>query len=363
MRHGVQRALAVLLAVGGGCVGEAGPAGATGPAGAAGAPGAAGPAGAIGPAGPSGRLPDPTDTSFAFAVTNNNGGGVAHRGVNAVTLDFDGTTAGPMRVVSSRVSRPPAVDGRDEGTAPWGGFESNVTFSVGNGMTGVAGATLRSAYDDQHIYFFARWRETTDGGQTVAASTARRQYAHNGTAWSRGGDEDRALFIFPIDDARFATGGCVSGCHQANMSMAAPAGTNWDAWHWKSARTAPSQTADDQWLDDGTFSGRMNNGRNDDEGLAAYVEPGTATVPALMPATARPGGGVINGPLWVWEAVPFNPAQAWANGDSFPGVYARLPTGSRADVRAVGRFDATTGTWVLELSRLRRTGNRDDVAF
>jgi len=44
-------------------------------------------------------------------------------------------------------------------------------------------------------------------------------------------------------------------------------------------------------------------------------------------------------------------------------VYARLPSGSRADVRAIGRFDTATGTWTLELRRARRTGNRDDVAF
>jgi hypothetical protein len=108
---------------------------------------------------------------------------------------------------------------------------------------------------------------------------------------------------------------------------------------------------------------RPNNGRNDDEGLSAYVEPGTATLPTLHARDSRGRRRGVNGPLWVWEATPFNPALAWAAGDSFPGVYARLPSGSRADVRASARFDATTGTWTLELKRARNTGNRDDVAF
>lgn len=367
--NGIVRAASLLsIALSLGCSGDVGPAGATGPAGAAGATGATGPAGpagpagatgATGPAGPAGRAPDPTDTSFSFAVTNN--GGAIHRGANALALDFDGTEATPTRVVSARVARPPQIDGRDEGPAPWGGFESAVAFGSGTGNIGIESATLRSAYDDDYIYFFARWTETTGDGQTVGASNARRQYRYNGTAWSRSGDEDRAFFIFPINDTRFRTGGCVSGCHGA--TMAAPTGTHWDVWHWKSARTGPSQTADDQWWDDGTFSARPNNGRNDDEGISAYFEPGAATMPTHMPATARGGGGAINGPLWIWEAAPFNAALPWANGDSFPGVFARLPTGSRADVRAIALFDAATGTWTLELKRLRRTGNRDDVAF
>jgi len=44
-------------------------------------------------------------------------------------------------------------------------------------------------------------------------------------------------------------------------------------------------------------------------------------------------------------------------------VYSRLPSGSRADVRALAQFNATTGTWTLELKRARNTGNADDVAF
>ncbi|MBW2459700.1 MAG: hypothetical protein JRI68_34740 [Deltaproteobacteria bacterium] len=54
-------------------------------------------------------------------------------------------------------------------------------------------------------------------------------------------------------------------------------------------------------------------------------------------------------------------AGGWTNGDTIPGVINRVPTGSRGDVIAVGKF--TTDTWVLEIKRARNTGNGDDVVF
>lgn len=351
-----------------------GPAGAPGAAGAAGMdgmdgmdgmPGAAGAPGAAGMDGMDGvdaTVPDPVDTHFSFAVMNNSGGLPAHRGPNVLTLDFDGAAASATTVVSTRVASPPRMDGRDGGAmAEWGGFESNVMFDEGTAANGITTATLRSVYNDDFIYFFARWTETTADGQTVSASTSRRRYTYSGTAWARAGDEDRASFAFPIDDAGFATGGCASGCH--GTTMAAPTGTLWDVWHWKATRSAPTNTADDEWWDDGTFSARTNNGRNNDEGQGPAFEPGTATLPAYMPAIPTPGASAVAGPVWVWNMAPFNASLAWAAGDYFPGVFTQLPTGSRADVTVVSRFDTATGTWTLEWKRARWTGNGDDVEF
>jgi len=347
-----------------GDVGPAGPAGAdgsdgtAGAAGAAGADGAAGAAGADGMDGVDATVPDPVDTSFSFAVTNNSGG--THRGMDVLTLDFDGAAASGTTVVSTRVTQPPRIDGRDGGeTAEWGGFGSDVTFDAGTAANGITGATLRSVYNDQYIYFFAQWTETTGDGATVGASTTRRQYAYDGSVWSRTGNEDRAFFAFPIDDAAFATGGCTSACH--GTTMAAPTDAIWDVWHWKASRTGPTHTVDDKWWDDGTFAGTPNNGRNSDEGMSAYWEPGSGTAPAWMPADIVAGAGAYDYPVWVWEVVPFDSSLSWASGDSFPGVINRIPTGSRGDTTAVARFD--TDTWTLEIKRARWTGSGDDVQF
>lgn len=341
---------ASLITLAAGCVGAAGP---PGPAGADGADGTDGRDGV------DARVPDPVDTHFAFAVTNNGG---VHRGVDVLGLDFDGTAASATTVVSRRVASPPRLDGHDGGLAEeWGGFESAVAFDTGSGRIGIVAATLRSVYDDGFIYFFAQWTETTGDGAEVGASTSRRRYTYDGTGWTRSGDEDRAFFAFPIDDPGFATGGCSSACH--GTTMAAPAGALWDVWHWKAARTGPSNSADDEWWDDGTFSGRPDNGRNYDAGGAAAFEPGSATLPAYMPAIPTPGASAVAGPVWVWNMAPFDPTLGWVAGDYFPGVFNQLPWGSRGDVTVVSRFDDVAGTWTLEIKRARRTGNGDDVAF
>jgi len=198
----------------------------------------------------------------------------------------------------------------------------------------------------------------------VGASTTRKQYTFDGSAWSRSGNEDRAFFAFPIvgEDTFVANNGCTGGCHAGYMS--AGTGEVWDMWHWKGARTAPTHTADDKWWDDqGSAGAGFEDGHHGDEGMSSYWEPGSSTMPAYMPAEAAAGAGGASYPAWVWEAVPFDPSLAWADGDTLPGVYNRLPTGSRGDVAAVATFDGTTGTWTLELKRARFTGNGDDYQF
>jgi len=346
-----------------GAEGEAGPSGTNGDdgtpgtAGGDGADGATGADGADGVNGVDARVADPADTFMSFAVTNNSGG--THRGVNVVTLDFDGDAPDGSTVVCTRPAAPPRLDGVD-GTDEWGALESDLTFDVGSGNNGIAGATLRCLYDDEYIYFFAQWTETTGDGATIGKSAARKTYTYDGAAWTRTANEDRAFFAFPIDDDGFAAGGCVSACHGG--TMAAPTDKVWDVWHWKAARNGPAFTADDKWWDDGTYAGTPNNGRNSDYGMSSYWEPGASDMPAYMPATAMPGGGALAGPVWVWDAVPFDGALAWAADDGFPGLYNRLPTGSRADVAAVARWD-DIDTWTLEMRRARWTGNGDDVQF
>ncbi len=312
------------------------------------------------------RFPDPVDTSFSFAVTND---GHDHAGMNVLTLDFDGTAPSGMVVVSSRVTTPPRIDGVDGGTDEWGTYESVVVFDGGESGNGITGATLRSVYNDQWIYFFAQWQETDDAvsGNVVGRTDTRRTYTYDATAgtWSRAGDEDRAFFIFPVVDATdpseaFATGGCASACHAVEDVMRAPAGAIWDVWHWKAARTGPTGTLDDKWWDD---NGGTGSGRHSDYGMSAYWQPGTADMPAFMPYDIDPTTPTNRYPAWVWEAEPFDATLPWADGSTLPGVFNRLPTGSRADVVTMAGWDEATSTWTLEIMRLRFTGNGDDVSF
>ncbi|TVR92177.1 MAG: hypothetical protein EA416_07905 [Trueperaceae bacterium] len=48
-------------------------------------------------------------------------------------------------------------------------------------------------------------------------------------------------------------------------------------------------------------------------------------------------------------ALPLDPAHAWRDGDALPTVYLRSPSGSRASVRASGRYE--DGAWQVRLTR------------
>ncbi|MBW2277077.1 MAG: hypothetical protein JRF63_06260 [Deltaproteobacteria bacterium] len=297
--------------------------------------------------------PTPDDVYFSFAVTNDSGG--SHDGMSVIWLDFDGDNVDSTysNVVSTKVDLPPIINGVDDGLASeWGDAETSLTFdaSAGSG-SGVTGATLRSVYTDQDVYFFATWTETTAGSHVVSASVTRKQWSFDGAVWTQPGNEDRAFFAFPIvDDAFASSNGCSGACHSPEMYTAA--GTTWDVWHWKAARTAPTGTADEKWWDDA--------GRHSDQGQSAYFEH-TGTEPTYQFITDP--GASAEYPLWNWELVPFDSGAAWASGDTIPGVVSRMPSGSRADVTAEASFDDGTGTWTLEIKRPRYTGHGDDRQF
>jgi len=290
--------------------------------------------------------PVPIDMPFAFAVTNNSGG--THNGVNVLTLDFDGATANATTVVSTFVEAPPVLNGTDDGLAVWGGFESTVALTPQSGAdNGISSVTMRSVYTTDDIYFYAEWTETAN----VAMDATRKEWTYDlaTTSWAQSGNEDRAYWAFPIDDADFAANnGCTKACHGGLMYT--DPGDIWDVWHWKAARTGPTGTLDDKWWDE--------NDRNSDYGMSAYMEPTNGALPQFMHINDVNANAAY--PVWIWDMVPFT-AGAWADGATIPGVINRLPTGSRGDVAAVGKWD--TDTWILEVKRARNTGNGDDVIF
>ncbi len=340
-----------------GCEGPEGPAGAPGVDGAAGIDGEDGAAGAAGAAGADGEdltAPPPDDVVFSMAVTNASGG--THKGKKALKLTFDGTTTSSDEVVSTFLDMPPMINGKDGGkTAEWGDFESSVTFDTTAGTdNGTTGATVRSGYDDEFIYFFVQWDE--DSSHAGFGETYQRKmwtYDLTGDAWTQGsGGEDRVFLMFPITPiADWATQGCTTACHGSVMHTA-NAGELLDVWHYKHARTGPTNTADDKWWD--------HTDRKSDPGTSAYVEPKNAAGdgPAYMYA-ADPGAN-MDYPVNVWEMVPFVDA-GWADGDPIPGVINRTPEGSRGDVTAV--CDFVSPTWTCEFKRDRYTGNGDDYQF
>ncbi|ETW96104.1 MAG: hypothetical protein ETSY1_27970 [Candidatus Entotheonella factor] len=112
-----------------------------------------------------------------------------------------------------------------------------------------------------------------------------------------------------------------------------------DIWFWKARRTNPSNYADDKWqlVSDrlqpsakeltSPNHGRLFFRRVGDEGMSAYSER------------------------------KFYEYQ----GETPPKYYPRQPQGSRADIRAKGRWEA--GHWTIEWARKLQTGHDDDLAL
>jgi hypothetical protein len=66
-------------------------------------------------------------------------------------------------------------------------------------------------------------------------------------------------------------------------------------------------------------------------------------------------------PSMVTDMVSFDPYAVFADGATIPGVFLQTPTGSNADVIAVGKH--TGSGWLVEVKRLLNTGNGDDHQF
>lgn len=57
------------------------------------------------------------------------------------------------------------------------------------------------------------------------------------------------------------------------------------------------------------------------------------------------------------NAVPFDPEHAWREGDAIPGQVLREPSGSRADIRVLGKARWADGHWDVTLVRALDTGH------
>jgi hypothetical protein len=152
-----------------------------------------------------------------------------------------------------------------------------------------------------------------------------------------------------------------------------------DEWHWKAARSNPMGYVDDKYLDstvdpkddeaahhaDGGT--RVYKGSKMKDGAPEFVWKGT---PAKPPAVDAAQAGLF---LMSVDAAPYGPTnpltgKPWAKGDKVPVAILQEPTGSNADIRAVGRW--IKGVWTLEMSRALnpganavKDGKKIDVVF
>ncbi len=332
--------------------------------------------GSEGPVGADGEdltaLP-PAGTYFSLAVNNNGGDMQFGSFVNYLSFDTadQSVSSSIPQIVSVATGSPPKIDGV-QASGEWSGSAVTVTldqittFEKYDGINppGVSSVSVRSMYDELYVYFLLSWSDATE-------SDTKSQLTYDaGTAtWSSSGNEDRFYFHFPItgfpgtafaDDA-----GCAAFCH---YDESAPNGKGYmytgaadqlvDAWQWKASRANPIGYVHDKHL---IYKASAGSGRKGDQGLDTYVENKIqgSGFPNYMHVTDPNANAPYH--QFVWDMVPFDQSATFSDGATIPGVFLRYPTGSGSDVITKGVY---TGTgWVVEVMRLRNTGNGDDYQF
>ena len=225
--------------------------------------------------------------------------------------------------------------------------------------------TARAIYTDTRLYFLFKWKDPT-------YSIIKQSWEFDGKTWLHlEGNEDRIAVLFEITRIdKFATRGCAVTCHSpADLPRdkwkfaTRSAAEKGDLWHWKAARSAPYNYADDAWL---TLAGNptgsyRETGRRKDTGSGGDVknEAMDGTRPIYMQdPNNKPS---VKGSLLMEEAIKIADYSQFKAGDIIPYRLPVSPSGSRFDVKAISRH--ADGAWMVMLYRKLDTGYEDDVTF
>ncbi|MBW2337740.1 MAG: hypothetical protein JRF47_13470 [Deltaproteobacteria bacterium] len=233
--------------------------------------------------------------------------------------------------------------------------------SIGSNGT----VTTRALYTDDSLFFLFKWKDP-------ARSIIKQSWKFDGQRWHHlKGNEDRIALLFEITRInKFATRGCAITCHspadvpRENWKFATKtAAEKGDLWHWKAARSAPYNYADDAWL---TVAGNptgsyRETGRRKDNGAGGDVknQTGDGGRPLFMQDPAKKPS--VPGFLLLEESVKITDYSIFRTGDIIPFRLPVKPSGSRFDVKAISRH--ADGAWMVMLYRKLNTGHEDDVVF
>lgn len=151
---------------------------------------------------------------------------------------------------------------------------------------------------------------------------------------------------------------------EATLKAQREAGYFLDLWHWRGHRSNPINMSDDQLIAEARLgdAGKSSAGSNWD---------GEKKQPRLMFNAATTGykalkwddvkqGKIAQDSTYFLregEAVPFDPAAGWVNGDTLPRRTLRTPEGSMADIAVQGKGRWADGYWDVTLTRKLDTGN------
>jgi len=332
-------------------------------------------------------------------------------------------------LVSIKISTPPTIDGTVDAlwtNSPVLQFSTavpEVTGDVFRGYTGniIPSVKMRSAYDDNNIYFLLEWVDPTQSLKrapwyfdpaTKRWAQESGTYGFNSSPYRPPFYEDKVAFLWNINNSvsGWNNGTCYKSCHTGLPAADGSSRhyTNYptekiDMWHWKSVRGGVN--AGNQLHDQYQYNA-YPNGRTSDGGVDVYQNNTqklviTASSPAVtvdVPKYIVPGksdygwimnteveGGTAklitavdaNGVLTLSDATTIDPnvgtdyqrTGSYASGGLGPKVIPGITlndagyTGSMGDIPCKAVYKAGSG-WTLEFKRALKTADLDnDIDF
>lgn len=193
-----------------------------------------------------------TDIAFSLYVTD----GADMDGKNTLRLIWSGSSGNDTLSVYDLAAHglePPVVDGGRDGI-----WDSTSYCLIDpepiEGDAGIDTLYLHSAHDSTLIYFLLSW---PDGSLDVEKD----MWWYDGHQFTRNGDEDIVVFIFPTDNP--PTNWESEGGGEFFPDPGYPPDGEVNVWLWGAGRTNPLGYADDEFAD--------SQGRRSDEGNQTFV--------------------------------------------------------------------------------------------
>lgn len=213
---------------------------------------------------------------------------------------------------------------------------------------------VRAFYNDQELFLRFSWADAT-------RDQAMLDWRFDGVSWQNTGQLEDGFGVLWDATGQFNTFSCSYACHitdfgvneanfHASNQMRLTRENAWlDLWNWKAARTAVYGFADDRYLD--------QRGMHGDTPGELFTENSRAYAQGL---TGDQWFGEQDAPIYDADRLPadegFRPP-----GVTAPGYLVKRPSGGRADVKAVSRYEA--GRWIVVLRRALQTADEKDVVF
>ena len=219
-------------------------------------------------------------------------------------------------IIAHKVAVAPIIDGISNDAA-WSRGNAIITYD----KVADIDVIIKAAYVDYFVYFLVEFPDPDESR------------LHKSWVWDKGmniykiGSDCEDSFVFkwnmeskPVDLSVYSDDNYMA-----------------DIWFWKAVRTDPSGFADDKMhylgVKEQRYSAKIVSRSGENKYLSRPADKGTSACRDLI-FTEH-------------------------DGDVLPHFEKRQPTGSRANVRAKGKW--SDGKWTIEFARALNTGNVDDV--